>query len=120
MKDFRILAAALAAAALLSDCGGSGGGYGGGGGSPGGGGGIYSIGGRVDGLDASTSVLLKNNSNGDTVTVSTNGNFTFPVLLNYLDAYDVQVQNDPTGRHCIVLNGTGAVPFNNVANVAVA
>ena len=116
---FRTFAAALAVAALLADCGGSGG-YGGGGGSPSGGGGIYSIGGRVDGLDASTSVLLKNNSNGDTLTVSTNGNFTFPVLLNYLDAYDVQVGTNPTGRTCVVINGSGTVPFSNVANVAVA
>jgi hypothetical protein len=120
MKDsaghLRPLAIALAAVALLSDCGG-GGGYGGGGG---GGATTYTVGGRVDGLDASTSVLLKNASNSDTVTVSANGGFAFPMPLTYLAAYDVQVQTNPTGRTCVVINGSGSVPFGNVTNVTVA
>ena len=105
---------ALAAVALLSDCGG--GGYG----SSGGGATTYAVGGRVDGLDASTSVVLKNASNNDTATVSANGNFAFPAQLTYQAAYDIQVQTNPTGRTCIVLNGTGFVPLGNVTNVAVA
>jgi hypothetical protein len=120
MKDSRHLgplAMALAAVALLSDCGG-GGAYGGG--SSGGGMTTYTVGGRVDGLDASTSVLLKNASNSDTVTVSANGGFAFPMPLTYLAAYDVQVQTNPTGRTCVVLNGSGTVPFGNVTNVTVA
>ena len=112
----RIPAAALAAVLLLSDCGG-GGGYGG---SAGGSATTYTVGGRVDGLDASTSVVLKNASNNDTATVSANGNFAFPAQLTYQAAYDIQVQTNPTGRTCIVLNGTGFVPLGNVTNVAVA
>jgi hypothetical protein len=117
LRNLTALTAALVAAVLLSDCGG-GGGYGGGGGD--GGATIYTVGGRVDGLDASTSVTLMNNSNGDSVAVSTNGSFAFPVGLAYLAAYDVAVQTQPTGRTCIVLNGSGVVPFGNVTNVAVA
>jgi len=105
---------ALAAVALLSDCGG--GGYG----SSGGGATTYAVGGRVDGLDASTSVVLSNASNNDTATVSANGSFAFPAQLMYQAAYDVQVQTNPAGRTCIVLNGTGFVPVGNVTNVAVA
>src|SRR5262249_58071382 len=36
------------------------------------------------------------------------------------DAFDVQVQTDPTVRHCIVINGGGSVPIGNVTNVTVA
>src|SRR5262247_690151 len=113
----RTLAVALATAALLSDCGG-GGGYGGG--SSGGGVTTYSVGGRVDGLDASTSVVLKNNSNNDMVTVSANGSFAFPVGLTYQAAYDVTVQTNPTGRTCVVINGSSTVPLANVTRVVVA
>jgi len=113
---FRTLAAMLATVALLSDCGGSGG-YGGG---PGGGATTYSVGGRVDGLDPSTSVTLMNNSNSDSVVVSANGSFAFPMGLAYLAAYDVTVQTQPTGRTCVVINGSGSVPFANVTNLAVA
>ena len=121
MKDSRHLgplAMALAAVALLSDCGGGGGGYGGG--SSGGGMTTYTVGGRVDGLDASTSVLLKNASNSDTVTVSANGGFAFPTALAYLASYNVQVTTSPAGRTCTVINGSGTVPTANVSNVTVA
>jgi hypothetical protein len=117
MKDprhLRPLALALAAVALLSDCGG--GGYGSSGSSTT----NYSVGGRVDGLDTSTSVVLKNASNNDSVTVSANGSFVFQTQLTYTAPYDVQVQTNPTGRTCIVLNGSGTVPFANVTNVVVA
>lgn len=112
----RIPAAALTAMLLLSDCGG-GGGYGG---SAGGGATTYTVGGRVDGLDVSTSVTLKNTSNNDSVTVSANGSFAFPMQLTYQAAYNVQVQTNPAGRTCIVLNGSDFVPLGNVTNVAVA
>jgi hypothetical protein len=113
-RHLRILAAALAAAALLSDCGG-GGGYGG---SSGGGATTYTIGGTVAGLSASTSVDLKNGV--DTINVSANGGFTFPTGLAYLASYAVTVGTQPSGRTCVVINGSGAVPTGNVTNVTVA
>src|SRR5215831_680657 len=115
MKNFRTLAAALVAAAVLSDWGGGGSGYGGGGG---GGTTTYTVGGTVAGLSPATSVVLRNGT--DTFDASANGNFTFFVGLAYLASYSVTVDTQPADRTCVVINGSGTVPFGNVTNVTVA
>ncbi|MFL9871882.1 lactonase family protein [Paraburkholderia megapolitana] len=78
----------------------------------------YTVGGNVAGLTAGASVTLKNNGS-DTVTVSANGSFVFPVSLVNAAAYDVTVGTQPTGETCTASQALGTVNNANVANVSV-
>ncbi|MEQ5843480.1 lactonase family protein [Paraburkholderia acidicola] len=78
----------------------------------------YTVGGNVAGLNAGSSVTLKNNGS-DTVSVSANGSFVFPVSLVNAAAYNVTVGTQPTGETCTTSNAIGTVNNANVANVSV-
>jgi predicted acyltransferase (DUF342 family) len=77
----------------------------------------YSIGGAVTGL--SGTVVLQD-INGDTLSVSNNGSFTFAALLITGNAYNVTVETNPIGQACAVTNGSGTVASANVTSVAIA
>ena len=79
----------------------------------------FSIGGKVSGLNSSTSVILLDNG-GDADKVSANGGFTFTTKLASGATYNVTVGTEPTGETCTVTNGSGTVGTANVTNVAVA
>ncbi|BAP89617.1 LamG domain protein jellyroll fold domain protein [Burkholderiales bacterium GJ-E10] len=66
----------------------------------------YAVGGVVSGLTAGKSVTLLDN-NSDTVTVSTNGFFTFPTQLASGATYAVTVGTQPVHQTCAVTNGSG-------------
>ncbi|MBC3863062.1 hypothetical protein H8K32_13200 [Undibacterium jejuense] len=79
------------------------------------------VGGTVNGLAGSTSVTLLNNGT-DSLTVNTNGNFTFAKTMSAGAAYDVTVSTQPINQTCTVTNGAGSISnFNssNVTNIAV-
>ncbi|MEQ5843478.1 lactonase family protein [Paraburkholderia acidicola] len=78
----------------------------------------YTVGGNVAGLNAGASVTLKNNGS-DTVAVSANGSFVFPVSLVNAAAYNVTVGTQPTGETCTASNAIGTVTGANVGNVNV-
>ena len=67
---------------------------------------LFSIGGALSGLGAS-SVTLQNNA-GDDLTLSVNGSFVFPTKLVDLANYSVTVSNQPTSpdQTCTVTGGT--------------
>ena len=75
--------------------------------------GTASIGGQVIGLAGTGLTLLDNG--GDSLTISTSGNFTFPTALALGSNYTVTVGTQPStpAQTCTVTNGTG------VANAAV-
>lgn len=75
----------------------------------------YSIGGSVSGLIAST--LILQNSNGETLTISRNGPFTFPSALPSGSLYSVTVQTQPAGQTCSISNGSGRVLTTNIDNI---
>jgi len=75
----------------------------------------YTIGGTVTGLTGSGLVLT---TNGFTLPVSANGNFTFATGINSGVSYSVAVGTQPSGETCSVSNGSGTVTAN-VTNVAV-
>jgi hypothetical protein len=77
-------------------------------------GGSYTVGGTASGL--SGSVVLQDNG-GSNLTVSTNGEFTFPTNLANNAAYDVTVLTQPPGQTCTVSNGAGLVSGGNITNV---
>ena len=78
----------------------------------------YTVGGNVTGLSAGASVTLKNNGS-DTVSVSANGPFVFPVSLVDAAAYNVTVGTQPAGETCTASNAIGTVDGANVGNVNV-
>src|SRR4051794_38618736 len=84
---------------LLPACGG------GGSGSPA----TYSVGGTVSGLAGSGLVLLDNQ--GDNLSVSGSGSFTFATQLVSGSSYNVKVSTQPSNptQNCVVNSGTGTV-----------
>ncbi|MFL9876438.1 beta-propeller fold lactonase family protein [Paraburkholderia megapolitana] len=78
----------------------------------------YTVGGNVAGLNAGASVTLKNNGS-DTVSVSANGSFVFPVSLVDAAAYNVTVGTQPAGETCTASNAIGTVNGANVGNVSI-
>ena len=76
----------------------------------------HTIGGSVSGL---TQPIQLQNNGVDTVSVSSNGVFTFPSPLLEGETYNVTVSMQTEGQVCSVSNGTGAMPGSNVANVSV-
>lgn len=80
-----------------------------------------SIGGTVSGLTSGT-LVLTNSVNGDTVSVSSNTTFTFPVKLPPNSQYNVIPLSTPSGLDCSnITNGSGTISQNgtDVNNVQV-
>lgn len=69
----------------------------------------YSIGGTVVGLTGS--VTLQNNG-GDSLTLTSNGAFTFPGRVGAGGAYAVTVSSQPQLPDCTVANGSGTTSAN--------
>jgi len=69
-----------------------------------------SVSGTVSGLATGTSVVLTNNGSSS-VTVSTNGAFSFPTQLLVGTQFSITVTTQPTGRTCTATPATGAVPI---------
>ena len=101
-------------ALLLAGCGGGGGNGGTAAPPPG-----YTIGGTVAGL-AGQGLILRN-SNGDSVSVSASGSFTFPLALSSGASYAVTVAMQPSTplQTCVVIDGSGVVSAANVMSVSV-
>jgi len=78
----------------------------------------YQVGGTITGL--ASSVTLQNGS--DTVVVSANGSFVFPMLVASGGAFAVTVATEPTNptQTCAVGNGSGTIAGADVAAVTVS
>ena len=80
----------------------------------------YAVGGIVIGLGSGQSVVLQDNG-GDNLTVSKNGNFSFPTAIASGAAYAATPFTQPAAQTCAVQSGTGsgAVASANVTSVVV-
>jgi hypothetical protein len=81
----------------------------------------YTVGGTVTGLTTGSRLILQNAlgiNDYDVLPVNEIGNFTFTTAVTSGGAYSVTVITQPTGRNCIVANGSGTVSAN-VTNVSV-
>jgi subtilisin-like proprotein convertase family protein len=78
----------------------------------------YTIGGAVTGL-VGGSVVLQNND-GNNLTMTANGAFTFTTPIASGATYTVTVLTQPAGQACTVTNGAGTVTNANVTNVQVS
>ncbi len=76
----------------------------------------YTVGGTVSGLTGSV-VLTDNGS--DSLSVVTDGSFTFATPLAGGAAYSVAVATQPSGQTCAVSNGSGTVGSADVTGVTV-
>lgn len=81
--------------------------------------GTVEVGGTVTGLPNGASVTLQNN--GDVLTVSADGSFTFLEPIGDGDSYNVTVQTQPVGATCTVSGGSGTASGSdtNVTSVVV-
>lgn len=77
----------------------------------------YTVGGALSGLPAGKSLILQNN--GNPLTLSANGAFTFSGSIASGASYAVSVGIQPTGAICSVSGGTGIINSANVTNVGV-
>jgi hypothetical protein len=78
----------------------------------------YAIGGAITGLAAGAQVSLLNNA-ADSITLSTNGPFSFNGALANNASYSVTVNAQPPGQVCSVGGGTGAGLTADVQTVTV-
>jgi uncharacterized repeat protein (TIGR03803 family) len=79
----------------------------------------YTIGGTLAGLGAGQSVSLQDNG-GDTLTLSANGSFSFPMSLDTGSVYVVTAPSHSPGIACSVSNGGGTVGSSDVMGIAVS
>lgn len=77
----------------------------------------HSIGGAVSGLLPGTSVTLTNNQ--ESVTVATDGNFTFPTKLSSGQDYNVSFVTNGAGLTCSIANAQGVVQNSNITNISI-
>ena len=79
----------------------------------------FTVGGTVTGLTG-RGLILRNN-NGDNLSVSVNGAFTFATSVTSGSAYSVSVFTKPSfpSQTCSVTNGAGIVTSANIINIAV-
>ncbi len=78
----------------------------------------YTVGGTLTGLDAMETVVLTNN--GEDLTLTTTGSFSFPTPVNQGATYNVTIQTQPATQTCSVTNGSGTMGSSNVTNVSIS
>ncbi|ABZ95191.1 Pentraxin-related protein [Leptospira biflexa serovar Patoc strain 'Patoc 1 (Ames)'] len=77
----------------------------------------HNIGGAVSGLLPGTSVTLTNVN--DSITVSSDGNFSFPTKLSTGQSYNVSLTTNGVGLTCSIANAQGVVQNSHITNVSV-
>lgn len=78
----------------------------------------YSIGGQLAGMAIGSRVTLRLND-GNPMTVSANGAFSFPTTVPFGASYQVTVVTPPDGQSCSVAQGTGANISSEVSTVQI-
>jgi hypothetical protein len=76
-----------------------------------------SVVGTVSGLLPGVAVTLS--SNGTSLPIAVNGNFSFPGILTTGSTYTVTVTQQPAGQTCTIANATGIVVANTPSVVTV-
>lgn len=76
---------------------------------------VYTVGGTVSGLIGT--VILENN--GESLTITENGGFTFSQTQESGGTYNVIIKTQPQNQTCTVTNGAGTIGQSDVNNVAV-
>ena len=69
----------------------------------------YKLGGTVSGLGGGKALVLEEATSGQTLTVNTNGSFTFSQGLQKGASYQVVVNTPPQAQSCVVENAGGVI-----------
>lgn len=77
----------------------------------------YTVGGSVSGL---TGTLVLQNNNGDNLSLTQNGSFTFATPIADHLTYNVTILTQPAGQSCSILGGNGSLSSANVTSVSVS
>lgn len=75
----------------------------------------YSVGGNVSGLNGTVQI----NNGDDTLTISTDGPFTFPTTYLSGTPYNVTIVSNPATQTCTINNASGTIANANIPNVIV-
>jgi len=78
---------------------------------------FHTLGGTISGLTR-TGLVLANGANIVSVSANTTS-FALPTPVAYADSYGVTVATQPAGLSCMVSNGSGSMPANDVTSVKV-
>jgi hypothetical protein len=78
----------------------------------------FVIGGQVSGLSAGGTLVLSDNGS-DSLTITTNGSFSFGQSVTQGGAYAVTVTTQPTGQVCTLVNANGTNVHATVSTIAV-
>ena len=78
----------------------------------------WSIGGNIAGLEAGRTITLAN-GNVDSISLSSNGSFAFPISLPLNAPYSVSIASQPIDETCFTSNAIGFVEGVNVTNVSI-
>ena len=76
----------------------------------------YTVGGSVSNLAGSLTI----ENNGEMITLSSSGSFTFPTPVLADTGYLVLIDAQPAGQTCSVTNGSGTIVSTNVTSVSVS
>lgn len=76
----------------------------------------FAVGGSISGLTGS--ITLKNND-GDDLTTSANGNFTFDTELEDASTYNVVIFSLPADQTCTVSEGSGTISGSDITDISV-
>lgn len=76
----------------------------------------YLITGSVSGLVGSITV---ENSNGESLTISSNGAFAFSEKMEHGSSYEITITAQPPAQNCSIVNATGTVDGKDVTDVAI-
>ena len=77
---------------------------------------VFTVGGTFSGLVQP--VVLQDNQ-GDNLTVTGNGTFTFPTAIQSGDTYAVTILTQANGQLCQVTSGSGTIGSTNITSVSV-
>ncbi|MDH5717216.1 MAG: hypothetical protein OEZ22_06225, partial [Spirochaetia bacterium] len=77
----------------------------------------YYVGGTVNGI-TSGNLVLQNNG-GDNIEISSDGPFSFPIIMAADTAYTVSIFQNPTGHLCSITNAAGTIGASDITNITV-
>jgi len=78
----------------------------------------YSISGHVYGLVDGNNLVLQN-SNGDSLSVNSIGEFTMPLKMHEGAAYSISIANSPVNQSCTAYYASGTVTTTNITNIGI-
>jgi hypothetical protein len=79
----------------------------------------YTIGGTVSGLAANRQVTLRNQRNAETLTLTSNGSFSFVSSQLNGTNFDTAILTQPIGQLCILTGNRGVIESANVTSLSV-